>query len=89
MVDPDEALIRIRELLQAEWVRRNYRNGTLTPWEVRELVDHVAALDDWLSKGGYQPAPWANNQSTLENLGTGNANELTSQWTDSRSGDQG
>ena len=57
-IDPSECLLRIRELVATEQVRRHYRNGTLTPWEIRELVDMVYDLDVSLSRGDYLPGPW-------------------------------
>jgi len=70
-VDPNECLMRIRELVAAEQVRRNYRNGTLTPWETRELVDLFSQLDGSLSRGDYLPSAWyVPAPATVEQLTT-------------------
>lgn len=49
-MDPDEALRRIRELVRPG-AERDDPDGS-------ELSELVAGLDEWLSKGGFLPAPW-------------------------------
>lgn len=54
-MDPNQALADLREALR--------RMGAATePWEYEnaaaEAGEHIAGLDEWLSKGGFLPEAW-------------------------------
>jgi hypothetical protein len=51
-MDPNVALAQIRELVEA---LQQEPDDSLA----EALVDLVEGLDDWLSKGGFLPEPWA------------------------------
>lgn len=55
-MDPNEALERIRDLV--EEAREH--------WELSEdaqtLLDEIEALDSWLTRGGFLPDEWAQNR---------------------------
>lgn len=59
-MDPDKALEDIRK--SAAEVLGYSEPGPLPAWELeaaaRELAHTVRALDEWLSRGGFLPAPW-------------------------------
>ena len=46
-MDPDETLRRLRELVRAN----NYD-------DYENILEHFDALDEWLSKGGFLPRAW-------------------------------
>lgn len=51
-MDPDVALANIRQLV-----------GEITddaPGDVVELIQAIAGLDEWLSRGGFAPSAWRN-----------------------------
>ncbi|MBF6064699.1 hypothetical protein IU500_24690 [Nocardia terpenica] len=54
-MDPDAALRRIRQLVRE--VQQGNDNDESIDY-LDELIDHWGALDDWLSSGGFPPAPW-------------------------------
>lgn len=49
-MDPNATLENIRSLIE------EYDQDA--PVDVSELIEYVRALDEWLSKGGFLPAPW-------------------------------
>jgi hypothetical protein len=49
-MDPDHTLANIRRLAARE---------DLSPEDAAYLAELVEALDEWISKGGYLPRPWA------------------------------
>jgi len=53
-MDPDVCLKEIREILapEREW----------SPDDMQELADLVRGLDEWISKGGALPWPWAKSR---------------------------
>jgi hypothetical protein len=53
-MDPNEALRIIREA-RAELFSEG---EPYDPETVRTLIEHVDALDVWLSKGGFKPTDW-------------------------------
>lgn len=55
-MDPDEALRIIRALIAEARKPGDY---VLTDDETEQLVEHVEALDGWLTAGGFLPQPWA------------------------------
>ncbi len=55
-MDPDVALAEIREALE-----RIAENSTSPYWRsyaYLRVAERVAALDEWISKGGFLPAAW-------------------------------
>lgn len=50
-MDPNKALAEIRELTKL-WSHQ------LDDHQVQRLLELVAGLDDWMSKGGFMPEPW-------------------------------
>lgn len=52
MMDPNEALRRIRGLVGA------VLDHSPREWQPRELAEQVQALDNWLSRGGFPPEDW-------------------------------
>ena len=57
-MDPNEALRMIRRIVD----ERNRVGATgdegLSKWEIETFFDHVEALDEWMSKGGFLPDSW-------------------------------
>lgn len=51
-MDPDEALQVIRRLCAA------FDAGSANAADGEDLAQHVAVLDEWLSKGGFLPEGW-------------------------------
>jgi hypothetical protein len=60
VVDPDETLSRIRECVA---------DGG--PSAQSELIELVAALDEWLSGGGFIPDGWATAEPRVPHAGLG------------------
>lgn len=54
-MDPDVCLQKIPELIKALG-----KPSVPSQYELmgRELAEHVRALDEWISKGGFLPADW-------------------------------
>lgn len=54
-MDPNTTLDELRELVEAA-----NRNDELLDWQLvaEELADRFAALDQWLSRGGFLPTDW-------------------------------
>lgn len=50
-MDPNTALLRLREALESYWA------GTDSAAD--SVAEHAAALDQWLSRGGVLPAAWS------------------------------
>ena len=58
-MDPDETLRIIRALAAQIPVEENdYRSQGVYRQHVRDLCEHVEALDTWLRGGGFPPADW-------------------------------
>lgn len=55
-MDPNEALVAIRQAVDG--LRDAENSPAVSRTQVVALVEHVQALDEWLSKGGFLPAPW-------------------------------
>lgn len=56
-MDPNATLVSIREFVQE--ITTDLDRGEDPDYhDIDGLVDHVNALDEWLSKGGYLPADW-------------------------------
>jgi hypothetical protein len=52
-MDPNAALVQIRELIVKHWDEFGLRDG-----EVDELTDLIDGLDKWITKGGFLPSDW-------------------------------
>lgn len=66
-MDPNEALVKIREALaivqpeidHEHWDdNMRYSLGDDLKEAIESLAKHVAALDEWLTSGGFKPEPW-------------------------------
>ena len=53
VIDPDQTLADIRRLAARE---------DLGPEDAAYLAELIATLDEWISKGGFLPLPWAQAQ---------------------------
>jgi hypothetical protein len=49
-MDPDKTLEKIRRYMQ--------RSEELDGTDVFDLCEHLKALDEWLTNGGFPPAEW-------------------------------
>lgn len=58
-MDPNATLARIRERAQEILSIRAAGDEALAAAD--ELAEHVQAMDEWLSKGGFLPQAWAEN----------------------------
>jgi hypothetical protein len=58
-MDPDVTLTRMLEL--AGGIER----GDLWPDEAAELAELIQALDQWIRRGGFLPAPWQASRNAL------------------------
>lgn len=56
-MDPDANLERTRELV-AEMIEKLDAEQPVDEDDVNTLVEHVQALDTWISRGGFLPAAW-------------------------------
>lgn len=58
-MDPNEALNNIRSMIH-EWEDMGLE--FMSPEEIDgfigEFIEHVVALDDWLTNGGFRPEDW-------------------------------
>jgi len=61
-MDPNACLERIRRLVKSQL------QGDGDEDEYAELAEHCEALDEWLSKGGFVPLPWAEEGEKLAAL---------------------
>jgi hypothetical protein len=52
-MDPTANLNEIRTLCEKSW-----KNDGLDKYERVRLVELIEALDEWICKGGFLPAPW-------------------------------
>lgn len=58
-MDPNEALLRIREECRAVLSYINDDDAEAAASHGVDLVELVEGLDNWLVSGGYMPAAWA------------------------------
>ena len=58
-MDPSETLTKIRSALDA----MEYATGDRWEMAAEDLANGVAALDEWISKGGFLPTQWARSAS--------------------------
>jgi hypothetical protein len=62
-MDPDAALRNLRSA-------RDRFDEFDDPFDAHDpavdMADHFSGLDDWMSKGGFPPAEWADARSRLE-----------------------
>jgi hypothetical protein len=56
-MDPNEALRRVRRMMQSI-LEKGAEEGVVNAGDVLELIDHVEGLDNWLTGGGFLPEPW-------------------------------
>jgi hypothetical protein len=56
-MDPNATLAEIRALIE-RWQAAGSR-GPWTEAEADQLIEKVADLDKWLTRGGFLPDPWA------------------------------
>lgn len=57
-MDPNETLRRIRELSSTA-IADDDRDCNISNSDARELAELFQSLDEWLTKGGFQPAAWS------------------------------
>ena len=55
-MDPDAALAQMREAIKTLWAAES---SVAAAAAADSLAEHAAALDQWLSKGGFLPAAWS------------------------------
>ena len=55
-MDPDAALAQMREAIETLWAARS---SVAAAAAADSIAEHAAALDQWLSKGGFLPAAWS------------------------------
>lgn len=60
-MDPDENLQETRRIIKAIEAIDD-PHSALRDLLVEELIEHVAALDEWLSSGGFFPKQWIPNK---------------------------
>lgn len=53
-MDPNATLDVIRDYV-TEWQKEDTRTHTQS---YDDLLEHIEALDEWLTKGGFLPADW-------------------------------
>lgn len=58
-MDPNTALEEMRKCA-ANIIRSVDAHGVPSDEDAERLAEHVQALDEWLSKGGFLPREWAN-----------------------------
>lgn len=63
-MDPNVTLMNIRAILATSETRE--LSGDL----VQELIEHVEALDEWITKGGFLPAEWVTVPATAYDIAT-------------------
>ncbi len=55
-MDPDEALAQMRTAIETVWAAES---SVAASAAADTLAEHAAALDQWLSKGGFLPQAWS------------------------------
>jgi hypothetical protein len=60
-MDPNECLREIREFVSIIEKRDKEGDFELIGLSAVELADKVAALDNWIKRGGFLPADWQND----------------------------
>ena len=55
-MDPDAALAQMREAIETLWAAKS---SVAAAAAADSIAEHAAALDQWLSKGGFLPAAWS------------------------------
>jgi|SRR5688572_14386578 hypothetical protein len=64
IMDPNVTLANIRSILTVSQTRE------LSEDVVQELIEHVEALDEWITKGGFLPAEWVTVPATSYDIAT-------------------
>lgn len=77
-MDPNEALGRIREALDA------FNNDEDGDWDPLDLVEPLESLDSWLTRDGFLPDDWARVFCPVHNGGA----TLNADGTCARCGDR-
>ena len=57
-MDPNEALKRIRATVARLQETDDAGDNDYDPQDVSELYQHVQALDEWITRGGFLPDAW-------------------------------
>jgi len=55
-MDPDEALANLRTAIETLWAAENSASAAAA---ADLIAENAAALDQWLSRGGYLPRAWS------------------------------
>lgn len=63
-MDPNVTLMNIRAILKTSETRE------LSEDVVQELIEHVEALDTWITRGGFLPAEWVTVPATSYDIET-------------------
>lgn len=66
-MDPNAALMNIRAALSVMKTTEDFEAWTTA---AADLQEHVGALDDWLSLGGFPPEDWTTQTPTEGELST-------------------
>lgn len=56
-MDPNEALRQLRMVTENAHVI-DYGNHREVTELLRDMIDHVSALDEWMTRGGFLPTAW-------------------------------
>ena len=59
-MDPNACLAEIRQLI-AESYRLDKTDESLSPIATDRLVELIEGLDQWISRGGFLPKQWVND----------------------------
>ena len=59
-MDPDAALANAREAAKVAEDAANGDSDSAELYALREALEAYGVLDDWITKGGFLPAAWAN-----------------------------
>lgn len=55
-MDPDATLLSLREAIETVWAAES---SVAAAAAADQVAEYAAALDQWLSKGGFLPAAWS------------------------------
>lgn len=64
MMDPNEALKELRRILALYDNDQPPRKVEDALWDFQAMKESLAALDQWLSKGGFLPDEWNRDKFT-------------------------
>jgi len=58
-MDPNETLKAIRKMIHSwEDMGLDFMSPAEVDGFIGEFIEHVVALDDWLTNGGFRPEDW-------------------------------